>query len=304
MKGYTGSIAVLLSAALWMTAGCARGPKPDAYGNIEADEVVVGAETSGRLLWFAPDEGDLLAPGALAGVIDTTQLALERDQIRAQHAASGARSGEAAAQVQALVIQREIAKRNDERTRRLFEQQAATAQQRDQAEREYRVLGEQIEAARAGHRGMNEESASNEAKVAQVEERLRKSRIRNPVAGTVLATYAKAGEFVQVGQPLYKVADLDSLVMRAYLGETDLARVKLGQAASVSIDDGHKQRRTIDGVITWISSEAEFTPTPIQTREERADLVYAIKIRVPNRDGALKIGMPADVRLGAVAAAR
>jgi HlyD family secretion protein len=284
-------------------SGCARGPKPDAYGNFEANEVVVGAETSGVLVWFAADEGQTLAPGAAVALIDTTQLVLEKAQISAQRAAGSARASEAGQQVDALRIQREIAQRQYERMRRLFAEQAATAQQRDQAEREYRVLGEQIEAARSQQRGVTLESTSSQARVAQIEERIRKSRVRNPIAGTVLATYAERGEFVQTGQPLYKVADLDSMVMRAYVGETDLARVKIGQTARVSIDRGGK-RRELAGTVSWVSPEAEFTPTPIQTREERADLVYAVKIRVPNGDDVIKIGMPADVRFGAATAAR
>ena len=285
--------------ALALACGCARGPKPDAYGNFEADEVVVAAETSGPLVWFGAEEGERLDRGATAAVIDTTQLVLERAQIEAQGAASRSRAAEAAQQVDALRIQREIAQRQYERMKRLFAAQAATAQQKDQAEREYRVLGEQIEGARAQHRGVLQEAASSQARVAQIDEKLRKSRVRNPAAGTVLATYAEQGEFVQIGQPLYKVADLDSMVMRAYVAETDLARVKIGQPATVSIDVGKNKRESLPGTVTWVSSEAEFTPTPIQTREERADLVYAIKIRVPNRGGAITIGMPADVSLAA-----
>lgn len=296
------SAAALALAMAVTVAGCARGPKPDAYGNFEAEEVVVAAEASGVLVWFSADEGQRLAPGAAVAVVDTTQLALEREQIAAQRAAASARAGEAGQQIDALRIQREIAQRQFERMRRLFDAQAATAQQRDQAERDFRVLGEQIEGARSQQRAVTLESSSAQARLAQIEERIRKSRVRNPIAGTVLATYAERGEFVQIGQPLYKVADLDSMTMRAYVAETDLARVRIGEVVRVSIDVGGK-RREIAGRVVWLSSEAEFTPTPIQTREERADLVYAVKMRVPNPDGAIKVGMPADVRFVASAAA-
>ena len=124
----------------------------------------------------------------------------------------------------------------------------------------------------------------------------------NPGAGTVLSTFAKAGEFVQPGQPLYRVASLDTLELRAYVAEPQLARVRLGQRAEVTIDAGEARRR-FPGTVTWVASEAEFTPTPIQTRDERTSLVYAVKIRVPNADGALKIGMPADVRFPPLATA-
>ncbi|HJU65515.1 MAG TPA: HlyD family efflux transporter periplasmic adaptor subunit, partial [Gemmatimonadaceae bacterium] len=266
----------------------------------EATEVVVSAETSGRLLWLGPSEGSRLDAGALAAVIDTAQLALERDQIAAQRAASSARSVEADRQIQVLEAQREITRRAYERTRRLHEQQAATAQQLDQTERDYRVLGEQIEALRAQRQSVRQEATASEARVAQVRDRLERSRIANPVSGTVLATYAERGELVQAGQPLYRIANLDSMVLRAYVTEVQLAQLRIGQQVQVSIDTGPDERRTVPGRVTWIASEAEFTPTPIQTREERADLVYAVKISVANPDGVVKIGMPADVRFAAV----
>jgi HlyD family secretion protein len=131
---------------------------------------------------------------------------------------------------------------------------------------------------------------------------MRKTQVTNPISGTVLTTYAKPGEFVQMGQPLYKIADLKVVEVRAYVTQPQLAHVKIGGGASVNIDVAGGQRRALPGTVSWISSEAEFTPTPIQTREERADLVYAIKIRVPNEGGMLKIGMPADVQFEAAAA--
>jgi HlyD family secretion protein len=176
---------------------------------------------------------------------------------------------------------------------------AATAQQLDQTEREFRVLDEQIRAATAQRRGVGDEVTSARARVAQVEERLAKNRITNPLGGTVLVTYAKAGEFVQPGQRLYKIANLDSMIFRAYVTEPQLAHIRVGQTAHISLDTGRDTRQVLDGTVTWIASQAEFTPTPIQTRDERADLVYAVKIRVPNVRGLAKIGMPADVRFGA-----
>ena len=133
-------------------------------------------------------------------------------------------------------------------------------------------------------------------------DQIRRSRVANPVTGTVLATYAKAGEVVQAGQPLYRVASLDTVELRAYVDEAQLARVRLGTGADVTYDAGGG-RRTVRGAVAWVASEAEFTPTPIQTRDERTSLVYAVKIRVPNPNGALKIGMPADVRFAPAATA-
>jgi HlyD family secretion protein len=300
MRGVIFFAVAVMAAAI--TVGCNGESEPDAYGNVETTEVVVGAETSGLLLWFAAREGNALESGALVAVIDTTQLTLESDVVATQRAASESRSREVAQQIRALEVQRDIARRTYERTQRLFDQQAATSQQLDQAERDYRVLVEQTEAARAQRQTVGQDVASADARVAQIRDRIRRSQIRNPLDGMVLATYAEAGEFVQLGQPLYKIADLDSMVVRAYLLEGQLAHVRIGGPAQVSIDVGANERRVLNGTVTWVSSQAEFTPTPIQTREERADLVYAVKIRVPNPDRLLKIGMPADVQFAGAAA--
>ena len=285
-------------AALASVLGCKHETKPDAYGNVEASEVVVSAQTGGQLMHFSPTEGVIVQAGTLVATIDTLQLALQREQILAQQSGSSSRANEVTQQINVLQVQREIASRTYERTRRLFDQQAATAQQLDQAERDYRVLGEQINAARAQRQSVVHDAASSGARVAQIQDQIRRSLIRNPVSGTVLATYTKTGEFVQPGQPLYKIANLDTVDLRAYITEAQLADVRIGQAAQVTVDVGNKQRRVVTGTVSWIASTAEFTPTPIQTRDERTNLVYAIKIRVPNPNGILKIGMPADVELG------
>ncbi len=283
---------------------CRREKKPDAYGNVEATEVVVGAEANGRIESFSPRDGDGLPAGAIVGRIETTQLGLERQQLTAQRAAASSRLDELANQISALEVQRRIAGRAYERTDRLYAQRAATAQQLDQTERDYRVLGEQIDAARAQSQTIQREVDAAQARVGQVAERIGKGNITNPISGTVLATYVRAGEVTQIGQPLYRIANLQTLEVRAYITEQQLASTHAGQQARVSVDIGKKQRQVLTGTVTWISPDAEFTPTPIQTREERADLVYAIKIRVPNPAGILKIGMPADVDLVTQTASR
>jgi HlyD family secretion protein len=283
-------------ALLGMIVACRDKTQPDAYGNFETTEVVVSAETSGQLLWFKADEGQTLTHGQVVGVIDTTQLFLQQRQLGAQRSSGTSHVAEVGQQLDALRVQYEIAGRNYERVKRLFAEQAATAQQLDQAERDYKVLGEQIQGAEAQQRSVGEDVKSTDARLAQISQQLAKSRITSPVAGTVLARYTDRGEFVQPGQPLYKIANLDSMILRAYVTETQLARVKLGAAASISIDTGGKARRTLTGTVSWVSPQAEFTPTPIQTRDERKDLVYAVKVRVPNPGGIVKIGMPADVR--------
>jgi HlyD family secretion protein len=290
-RGAATAIPVLLAA-------CRNEPEPDAYGNFEATEVVVSAQTTGQILAFTPAEGMSLPLGAVVAQIDTTELVLEQQQLEAQRAATGARVVEAGEQLRVLEVQREVAQRNYERTRRLHAQRAATASQLDQAERDFRSLDARIEAMRAQRRSAGLDATTADARVAQVRDRIAKSSVTNPEAGTVLATYVRAGEVVQAGRPLYRIAALDTLELRAYVTGSQLASIRLGQPVQVRVDRG-EELVAMPGAISWISSTAEFTPTPIQTRDDRADLVYAVKIRVPNRDGSLKIGMPADVTLGA-----
>ena len=289
--------ALALAAAVAQLSACGGDSDPDAYGNFEANEVVVSSESRGQLRYFAPTEGAQLAEGQAVALVDTTQLALERAQILAQHASTGSRVVEVDRQITALEAQREVAERTLERTRRLMSQQAATAQQLDQAEREYRVFAAQVEAAKAQRRSVTQQSGSSDARVAQLNDLIARSRILNPVTGVVLATYARAGEIVQPGQPLYRIANLDTLTLRAYVSASQLAGLRLGQRVNVSVDGAGDGLVTVPGTVSWISAQAEFTPTPIQTRDERTDLVYAIKVSVPNLNGRLKIGMPGDVRL-------
>jgi HlyD family secretion protein len=321
---------------LGCAAGCTRAPQPDAYGNVEATEVVVSSEVGGQLTAFPVEEGQTLAAADKAGTVDPTQLTLQRSQMVAQRDAAASRVGEVDRQVSALAAQRdalqaqhdgavaqrsalesqlEIAKRNHDRMQRLFAQQAATSQQLDQAERDDRVLQDQVKAqdrqveaqqrqvaaqtsqiaaTEQQQRTAKTQVVAADAQVAQLDDRIRRSTIANPSAGTVLVTYVKPGEVVQAGQPLYKIADLRNVDVRAYVSQPQLAGVTLGKQARVTLDNGDS-RQTLTGTVTWISTQAEFTPTPIQTRDERADLVYAIKIRVPNENAILKIGMPVDV---------
>jgi HlyD family secretion protein len=292
----TSSVSPLLLMAL--LAACSGEPVPDAYGNFEAVEVVVSAEASGRLLELAVREGARVGAGEAVGRIDTTTVALERAQALAQRDAIASRVDEADRQIAVLDAQVAVARRSFERTQRLHAQRAATSQQLDLAEREFRVLERQITAARAQRRTAAREAEAGEARVAQIEDRIARGTIVNPRAGTVLASHVEAGEMVTVGQPLYRIADLDTLELRAYVSGSQLGTVQLGAPAEVTIDTHSDERTTLPGVVTWIASEAEFTPTPIQTRDERADLVYAVKIRVANVGGIAKIGMPADVQFG------
>ena len=287
------------ASLLLLVLACGGDNEPDAYGTFEANEVVVSAQVGGQLLSFTPVEGARIPAGTVVGIVDTTQLALSQEQTVAQREATAARASEAGGQINVLEVQRDIAQRNYARTRRLFDQNAATAQQLDQAERDYRVLLAQIDAARAQRQGLGQEVASGTARVDQIRDQIGRSRITNPESGTVLATYVRAGEVVQPAQAVYRIANLDTLILRAYITEGQLSSVRLGQRVQVHVDQPGENLLAVPGTLTWIASKAEFTPTPVQTRDERANLVYAVKVLVPNARGALKIGMPADLKLTA-----
>jgi HlyD family secretion protein len=301
MRTVRGTRPGVLLAMVAALGACGTGDAPDAFGNFEAIEVVLSAQTTGPVQRFRVAEGDALARGDTVAVIDTTQLALERAQALAQRGAVEARRAEVSEQLRALEAQREIAERALERTRRLHEGQAATQQQLDQAERDFRVLDAQLLAARSARAGTGQEFAASGARVAVLEDRLARSVVTSPQAGTVLTTFAREGEMVQAGQPLLRLAALDTLELRAWVDGEQLARVGLGQRVTVQVSGEGGTLRAFPGTVTWISAKAEFTPTPVQTRDERAELVYAIKVRVANPEGVLKIGMPADVRLAAAA---
>ena len=289
---------------LLLTAlACGGDGEPDAYGNFESTEVVVSAETAGQIESFIPVEGMTLTRGTVVAVIDTTQLALEQRQVQAQKAATSSRTAETAAQIRVLEVQRDVARRAYDRTKRLHAEQAATTQQLDQAERDYKTLLAQIAAVRAQQQSVTMDVASASARVELIRDRIAKSTVTNPHRGTVLATYARAGEVIQPGQPLYRVANLDTLVLRAYVSGSQLASLRLGQEVEVKVDAAEGGLRALPGTVTWISGSAEFTPTPVQTRDDRTDLVYAVKVSVANRDGTLKIGMPADITLVSPASA-
>jgi HlyD family secretion protein len=294
--------ATLGIASLSLLTACETETLPDANGNFEADEVLVSAQTSGQLERFKVREGVAVREGDTVALVDTVQLGLERQQMIAQQRALRLQREELMRQSAAVATQREFAQRTLTRTLRLASGGAATAAQRDLAERDTRVLTEQGRGSAAGIERLGAEGDALTARLALLSDRLRRAQVRNPVSGTVLVTYVHEGEVIQPGQALYRIANLDTLTVRAYVSGRQLAGIRLGDSVDVRTDgaDGGVQRHR--GRVAWISSRAEFTPTPVQTREDRTDFVYAVKIRVPNPDGTLKIGMPADVTLGTPAA--
>ena len=291
-------IVCIAAAALAMS--CGTEAEFDAQGSFEATEVVVSAEAAGRILWFDAEEGTAVEPGVRIGQIDTLQLDLQRRQLEAQQAALLASRPDIRAQAAAL--REQIAKQERELTRvqNLLRDGAATTKQRDDIEAQIRILQSQLSAALSSLDKstvtIDGNAAVVEAQIAALDDRITRCRIASPIAGVVLAKYAEAGELAAVGKPLLKVADLEHLYLRAYFTSEQLAAIRVGDAVTVTADFGGDQRYDYEGRITWISPESEFTPKTIQTRDSRANLVYAAKIAVQN-DGRLKIGLAGEVRL-------
>ena len=283
-----------------LTAACGRSGDFDATGTFEATEVVVSAEAAGRILRFDAEEGDVLEAGRQVGAIDTVQLYLQKLQLERQRASVVSNRPDIAKQ--AASLREQIAKQQTERRRveNLLRDGAATTKQLDDIDAQIKVLNGQLEAQlstlRNNAASIDENSSSIDLQIARIEDQLAKCRIASPVAGTVLAKYSEAGELASVGRPLMKVADLDRIYLRAYFTSDQLAGLKLGQEVTVTADFGGDSRIDDPGRIVWIASESEFTPKTIQTRDSRANLVYAAKIAVEN-DGRLKIGLYGEVRL-------
>ena len=294
---------LLLLAATWLFTGCAEETvRSDAYGNFEATVTTVSAEAQGRLLSLRVEEGQRLEAGTPIGLIDTTNLHLQRLQLRAQLGTFSQRLQTARPDIAVLENQRANLIRERDRTRRLVEAKAATPRQLDEFNGQIEVVDEQIRAARDKVNVANRNVLSGKdpivAQLDIISDQISRAYIDNPVTGTVLTKLAEATEIVGVGSPLYRVASLDTLVLRAYAGSVPLQRASVGQQVEVLIDRGADALEARSGTITWIAEQAEFTPKTIQTREERVNLVYAIKVAVPNPDGRLKLGMPAEVNFG------
>lgn len=283
-----------------LAVGCGNRDDFDATGTFEATEVTVSAEANGRILCFDVEEGDSVEAAVPVGAIDTVQLYLQKLQLERQVAS--ARSSRPDVRKQATALREQIAQQQTERRRveSLLKDGAATTKQLDDIDAQLKILQGQLDALLSTlHNNLasiDENSSAIELQIAQIEDRLSKCRIVSPVGGTVLAKYAEAGELAAVGRPLMKVADLGQVYLRAYFTSEQLSSLRLGQQVTVTADFGGDERIDYPGRITWIASESEFTPKSIQTRNSRANLVYAVKIAVKN-DGRLKLGLYGEVKL-------
>lgn len=273
--------------------------RSDAYGNFEAREIIISAETGGKILFLDAEEGQPLKAGQLVGLIDTTTLHFQREQLLATIGAVRRKTQDARPQVEVLQEQKENLLREKKRTEALLAEKAATPKQLDDIEGQIEVIDQQIAATLAqektANRGILAEVDPLLAQINLIEDQLQKCYVINPIEGIVLVKLAEPAEMAVPGKALYKIADLTEMELRVYVSGAQLPHIRLGEEVTVLIDENEDKTRSLKGRISWIAGQAEFTPKIVQTKEERVNLVYAVKVKVANQDGRLKIGMPGEV---------
>lgn len=283
-----------------MLAACGNKEKEyDATGTFEATETTVSAEQNGQLLMFDLNEGDEIALGKEVGLIDTTQIWLKIQQAGATKEIYQSQKPDMEAQIAATRQQLTKAQQDQQRYKELVADGAAPSKMLDDANNQVQVLQKQLNAQisslSTNTNALNKQMAATDVQISQLRDQLQKCHISSPIKGVVLEKYAEKGEFVATGKPLFKIADTEQMFIRAYVTSAQLQNIKVGQKAKVFADYGDTHRKEYDGTITWISSRSEFTPKTILTDDERADLVYAVKVAVKN-DGYIKIGMYGEVK--------
>lgn len=267
--------------------------KADGYGNFEATEVTISAEASGKIEYLNLEEGAIVAPNTQVGLIDTIQLYLSKQQLIASKNTIASKSGNVLSQTAVLNEQLKTTLIEQKRIQNMFAENAATKRQVDEINGKVNVLNEQIKSIKTQEAPISNEQKSIDVQIKKINDQIQKCKITSPFQGTVLAKYSEENEITNFGKPLYKLADLTTMTLRVYISEKQLNQIKVGQKVTVKIDT-QEDMKSYPGTISWISSSAEFTPKIIQTKEERANLVYAVKVNVKN-DGSLKIGMPAEM---------
>jgi HlyD family secretion protein len=286
----------IILLGLLVIASCSDENGSDAFGQFEADEVVISSETNERLLNFNLEEGQRFEKGERVALIDTTQLHLQKEEIHASIEAIRTNIDKLNAQKAVLESQLETARKELSRLESLKQDNAATQQQLDSAEGRVQTLERQIESVEVEKGSVSAEVRRMETKIAQINDQIERAIIRNPVSGTVLNKFAEEHELVSQGKPLYSIANLDEMILRVYISGAQLPAIQLGETVDVIFDENKTDNQSTQGRVSWIAAEAEFTPRMIQTKEERVTQVYAVKVRVENPDGILKIGMPGEVR--------
>ena len=267
----------------------------DAFGNFEAETVIVSSESSGKILQMNVEKGQKTEAGSVAAIIDTMQLHLKLEQIEVQKEAVAARRQGIRSQIAVFEEQKKNLQINEKRISKMLAEGAATQKQLDDITGQISVINRQIENTQTQFTSINKELEVLESQKEITGDMKKRCIVKSPSGGTILETYAEEGELATPGKPLFKMAGLDELTLKVYVSGAQLPGIKIGQTAEVMVDKNETENQSFTGQITWISSEAEFTPKIIQTKEERVKLVYAVKIAVKN-DGTLKIGMPGEVR--------
>lgn len=293
-------INIILLIVTFLFASCSDGNGDfDATGTFESEEIIVSSEAMGKIVKFDVDEGTQLKQSQVVGVIDTTQLHLKKKQLLASVKAVLSKQPDINTQLASLQKQIETAETEKHRMENLVKSNAATTKQLDDVNSQLEVLRKQYDATKSSLTiskvGLQNETLPLTAQIEQIEDQIRKSYITNPIDGTVLTRYAKLDEVTSTGKALYKIANLKDMTLRAYVNGNQLGEIKLGQKVKVFVDKGNNEQKEMSGEIYWVSSKAEFTPKTIQTKDERANLVYAIKVKVAN-DGYLKIGMYGEIK--------
>lgn len=291
---------IYTAATLLLFTACTNTPDYDATGIFEATTVTVSAETSGKILSLGISEGDSIRVGDNIAIIDTTLLMLQKLQIGSQSQSAASTTPDISAQAAALRTQIDHQRQECDRQSRLLADGATTQKQYDDAKAQLQMLKGQ-QSALLSTLGKNRTSISENVEAIryqseQIAEQIARSKISSPLTGTVLVKYAEPGEFVTPGKPLCKIADLENIYLRSYFTANQLADIKIGQKVTVIADFGGEGQYEYPGKITWIAEESEFTPKSIQTKDSRANLVYAVKVAVKN-DGRLKLGQYGEVRL-------
>lgn len=266
----------------------------DAFGNFEAVETLVSAENAGKLIQFSVEEGAELHANQIMGCVDTTQLHLKKKQLIAQQNVIKTKFGGIIAQINVLKEQRASAEKDLDRLENMFAEKAATQKQMDDITGRISVLNKQMEQIETQNATVLNELKALEVQTEQIDDLISKSIIKSPIKGVVLNKYSEAAEITAPGKPLFKIANTDNMILRCYVSGAQLPQIKLGQQVTVITDKNKEENQQMSGSIIWISGQAEFTPKIIQTKDERVNMVYAVKVAVKN-DGRIKIGMPGEV---------
>lgn len=285
---------ILILTALFFS--CANDSEnSDAFGNFEAETVIISSESAGKILQLNVEKGQKIESGSIAALIDTVQLQLKQLQIDAQKAAVNSRKNSIQSQINVFEEQKKNLQTNEVRIINLLKDGASTQKQLDDIQGQMNVIDKQIASTKTQFTSVSKEMEVLTTQMDLLTDQLQRCSVTSPASGTILETYAEQGELTTPGKPLFKMANLDELTLKVYVSGAQLPNVKIGQSVNVLIDKSESENQTLSGKVTWISSEAEFTPKIIQTKEERVKLVYAVKVTVKN-DGTLKIGMPGEIR--------